>query len=101
MVNVTPEVNNRAVLIVGNQNGVMVVKGSIVPAGEAVTPTAALGQMALKPGHSIELSKLPNAGTEWERAHHSAVKNAPKNMTSEKMNQLILQRKDRSILCPY
>ena len=35
---------------------------------------------------------LPNAGTEWIRAHHSAVKNAPKNITSEKMNQLMLQR---------
>jgi hypothetical protein len=35
------------------------------------------------------------------RAHHSAVKNAPKNITSEKMNQLMLQRNDRSILWPY
>jgi hypothetical protein len=44
---------------------------------------------------------LPSAGTEWARAHHSAEKNAPKNMTSEKMNQLMLQRNDRSILRPY
>jgi hypothetical protein len=29
------------------------------------------------------------------------VKKAPKNITSEKMNQLMLQRKDRSILRPY
>jgi hypothetical protein len=35
------------------------------------------------------------------RIHHSAVKNAPKNITSEKMNQLMLQRNDRSILRPY
>jgi hypothetical protein len=43
----------------------------------------------------------PKAGTECARAHQRAVKNAPKNITSEKMNQLMLQRYDRSILCPY
>jgi hypothetical protein len=31
-------------------------------------------------------------GTECERAHHKAEKKAPKNITSEKMNQLMLQR---------
>ena len=40
-------------------------------------------------------------GTEWARAHHKAEKKAPKNITSEKMNQLMLQRNERSILRPY
>ena len=101
MVRVTPEVSSSAVLMVGNQNGPMVWKGSTMPAGEAVAPAATLGQTALKSGQSSALSRLPRAGTEWVRAHHSAVKKAPKNITSEKMNQLMLQRKDRSILCPY
>ena len=101
MVKVTPELKSKAVLIVGNQNGPMVVNGSMMPAGEAVTPAARLGQTDLKPGHKSALSKLPSAGTECERAHHRALKKAPKNMTSEKMNQLMLQRKDRSILRPY
>ena len=64
-----------------------------VTAGEAVAPGAwLLGQTASKPGHRIEFSKLPSAGTECTRAHHKAVKKAPKNITSEKMNQLMLQR---------
>src|SRR5947209_13436002 len=33
--------------------------------------------------------------------HHSAVKKAPKNITAEKMNQLMLQRKEMSTLRPY
>jgi len=98
MVSVTPEVNSSAVLIVGSQKGPTVWKGSMMPAGDAVTPAAMLGQTALKSGHSSALSRLPSAGTECERAHHRAVKNAPKNITSEKMNQLMLQRYDRSIL---
>ena len=89
---VTPDVNNSAVLIVGSQNGPMVVKGSTIPAGDAVAPTARLGQTALNSGHKRALSKLPNAGTECALAHHNAVKNAPKNITSEKMNQVMLQR---------
>ncbi len=59
-----------------------------------------LGQTAWKLGQSSALSRLPRAGTEWVRVHHRAVKNAPKNITSEKMNQLMLQRKDRSTLYP-
>jgi hypothetical protein len=57
-----------------------------------VAPAATLGQTALKSGHSSAFSRLPNAGTECARAHHRAVKKAPKNITSEKMNQLMLQR---------
>jgi hypothetical protein len=92
LVKVTPEVNNKAVLIVGKGQGPMVLNGSTMPAGDAVAPATALGQTALKSGHSSEFSRLPKAGTECERAHHSAVKKAPKNITSEKMNQLMLQR---------
>src|SRR6218665_191784 len=101
MVSVTPELSSSAVLIVGSQNGPTVWKGSTMPAGEAVAPAAMLGQTALKSGQSMALSRLPRAGTECARAHHSAVKKAPKNITSEKMNQLMLQRYDSSILCPY
>ena len=100
MVKVTPEVNNKAVLMVGNQNGVMVWKGSTMPAGDAVAPAAKVGQTALKSGHKSAFSKLPNAGNECERAHHKAEKKAPKNITSEKMNQVMLQRYDKSILRP-
>src|SRR5262245_6964489 len=101
MVSVTPDVSSSAVLIVGSQNGVIVWNGSITSAGEAVAPGATLGHTALKSGHSSALSTPPRAGTECERIHHSAVKKAPKNITSEKMNQLMLQRKERSILRPY
>src|SRR3954468_9496431 len=92
MVSVTPEDSSSAVLIVGSQNGVIVWNGSMMLAGEAVAPGATLGHTALKSGHSRPLSTLPRAGTECPRIHHSAVKKAPKNITSEKMNQLMLQR---------
>src|SRR3989344_3975391 len=101
MVSVTPEVSSKAVLMVGSQKGPTVWKGSTMPAGEPVTPAARLGQTALKSGHSSALSRLPRAGTECERAHHRAVKNAPKNITSEKMNQLMLQRYYRSVVSPH
>jgi len=78
--------------MVGSQNGPTVWKGSMIPAGDAVAPTANVGHTALKSGHSRAFSRLPRAGTECARAHHSAVKKAPKNITSEKMNQLMLQR---------
>src|SRR5437870_3266517 len=101
MVTVTPEESSSAVLIVGSQNGVIVWKGSTMLAGDAVAPAASEGHTALKSGHSTALSTPPSAGTECERIHHRAVKNAPKNITSEKMNQLMLQRKEISTLWPY
>src|SRR6478752_1200127 len=113
MVMVTPEVSSSAVLTVGSEpmmeaqmpppiiSGFIAVKGSMMSAGEAVTPAARLGHTALKSGQSSAFSRLPRAGSECARAHHKAVKKAPKNITSEKMNQLMLQRKDRSILRPY
>src|SRR3990167_2493250 len=100
MVSVTPEVSSKAVLMVGSQKGPTVWKGSTMPAGEPVTPAARLGQTALKSGHSSALSRLPSAVTACERPPHRAVQNAPKNLASEKMNQLMLQRYDRSILWP-
>src|SRR5688500_12547963 len=100
MVSVTPDDSSSAVLMVGSQNGVIVWKGSMMFAGEAVTPAATLGHTALKSGHSSAFSSPPKAGTECERIHHKAVKKAPKNITSEKMNQLMAQRYDRSTLWP-
>ena len=78
--------------MVGSQNGPTVLNGSTIPAGDAVAPATTLGHTALKSGHRMPFSRLPSAGTECARAHHSAVKNAPKNITSEKMNQLMPQR---------
>src|SRR3982751_5760113 len=101
MVSVTPELSSSAVLMVGSQKGPTVWKGSTMSAGEPVAPAAMVGHTALKSGQSKALSRLPSAGSECVRAHHSAVKNAPKNMTSEKMNQLMLQRNERSTLWPY
>jgi hypothetical protein len=72
----------------------------MMPAGEAVAPAAIEGHTALKSGQSSEFSRPPSAGTECERNHHNAVKKAPKNITSEKMNQLMLQRNDKSTLWP-
>src|SRR5688572_23321841 len=92
IVSVTPEVSSSAVLIVGSGHGPMVWNGSTVPAGEAVAPGATLGHTARKSGHSSEWSRLPSEGTEYTRAQNSAPKNAAKNITSEKMNQLMLQR---------
>ena len=89
---VTPEDSSSAVLMVGNQKGPTVWKGSTMSAGDAVAPAATLGQTALKSGQSNAFSRSPSAGTECTRAHHRAVKKAPKNMTSEKMNQLMAQR---------
>ena len=97
IVSVTPEVSSNAVLMVGNGHGPMVVNGSTMPAGDAVKPACALGQTALKSGHSTALSRLPRLGTACTRVHHRAPKNAPKNITSEKMNQLMLQRNDTSM----
>jgi hypothetical protein len=68
-----------------------------VPAGEAVAPGISLGQTALKSGHSSWLSRLPSAGITWARAQNRAPKKAAKNITSEKMNQLMLQRKEASM----
>jgi hypothetical protein len=97
MVSVRPEVSSSAVLMVGSGHGPMVVKGSTVPAGDAVMPPPALGHTALKSGHSSWWSKLPSMGTECTRAQYSAPKKAAKNITSEKMNQLMLQRNDTSM----
>src|ERR1043165_1637429 len=101
MVSVAPGVSSGALLIVGIGHGPMVVKGSTVPAGEAVAPACTLGQTALKSGHRMAFCRLPSVGTLYSRDQNSAPKKAPKNITSEKMNQLMLQRNDMSILWPY
>src|SRR3990167_5915893 len=101
MVSVRPEVSRIAVLIVGIGQGPIVANGSTVPAGDAVMPPPALGQMALKSGHRIWWSRLPSIGKACARAQYSAPKKAAKNITSEKMNQLMLQRYDTSMRSEY
>src|SRR5437588_12493753 len=60
------------------------------------------GQCEPKPGHSSALlSMLARSGTEYWRTQKSAPKKAPKNITSEKMNQLMPQRNDTSSQRPY
>ncbi|MOA62776.1 hypothetical protein D3C78_1883000 [compost metagenome] len=52
-----------------------------------------MGQAALKSGHSIRRwSMSPSHGVVIVRVYQSAPKNAAKNITSEKMNQLMPQR---------
>ncbi len=51
------------------------------------------GQAPLKPGHSrVWESRVLSHGVETSRVYHSEPKKAEKNMTSEKMNQVMLQR---------
>jgi hypothetical protein len=45
----------------------------------------------------MAFSRLPRLGTDITRAQYSAPKNAAKNITSEKMNQAMLQRNDTSM----
>src|SRR5262245_41151238 len=87
MVMVPPELSRIAVFNVGIGHGPMVANGSTTPAGDAVKPGAALGHTALKSGHSSWWSMSPSIGNEYARAQYNAPKNAPKNITSEKMNQ--------------
>src|ERR1051325_9305360 len=60
------------------------------------------GQCELKPGQTRAFdSMLARSGTEYCRIQNSAPKNAPKNITSEKMNQLMPQRNEASSQRPY
>jgi hypothetical protein len=83
--------------MVGSGQGPILLKGSTVPAGEAVMPGPSLGHRALKSGHSSLCSASPSIGTECTRAQYKAPKKAAKNITSLKMNQPMLQRKDMSM----
>jgi hypothetical protein len=78
--------------MVGSQKGPTVWNGSTMPAGEAVAPAATLGHTALKSGHSRAVFQAAQCGHRVRARPPQAVKNAPKNITSEKMNQLMLQR---------
>ena len=62
-----------------------------------VLPAATLGQMALKSATAAHARSLPSVGTECTRAQYNAPKKAAKNMTSEKMNHDMLQRKETSM----
>ena len=101
IVSVTPEVSSSAVLMVGSGHGPMTENGSTVPAGDAVMPAPAVGQTALKSGHSSWCSRLPSMGKACARAQYRAPKKAAKNMTSLKMNQLMLQRNETSTRSLY
>src|ERR1700712_1636487 len=96
MVSVTPDVSRMAVLSVGMGHGPMVWKGAMVSAGDPVAPACTLGQMAWKSGHRSWWSRLPSIGSAMLRAQNSAPKKEAKNITSEKMNQLMLQRNETS-----
>src|SRR5690606_16059599 len=92
MVSVTPDDSSSAVLMVGSQNGPTVWKCSTTPAGPK------LGHTAWKSGHSSSLwSRSPSHGVVMVRTYQSAPKKPAKNMTSEKMNQLMPQRYERSM----
>src|SRR5438309_9555045 len=95
MVTVTPEESSSIVLIAGMPQA---------PIGEncSMKPGPAEGQCGVKPGHiSALLSMVARSGTEYWRTHQSAPKKAPKNITSEKMNELMPQRNERSSQAPY
>ncbi len=95
IVTVTPEESNSSVLIAGIPHA---------PMGEKLSakPGPAEGQWLVKPGQSWALcSMLARSGTDITRAQKSAPKKAPKNITSEKMNQLMPQRNERSSRPPY
>ena len=65
-------------------------------------PGPAEGQWPEKPGQRVSLwIRSPSSGTEITRAQNSAPKNPAKNMTSEKMNQLMPQRNDMSTCLEY
>src|SRR5436190_13365169 len=88
-VTVTPDESSSSVLIAGMPHACIGVNS-----GGRYGP--AVGQCAAKSGHRSLLSMSPSHGTEYWRAYQRAPKNAAKNITSEKMNQLIAQRKDMS-----
>src|SRR5574337_1217759 len=98
---VTPELRSSAVFTVGSGQGPIAPKGGTMPAGDVVAPATTVGHAERKSGHSSWFSRSPSAGTECTRTQYSAPKKAPKNMTSEKMNQLMLQRNDTSTRREY
>ena len=102
IVSVTPEVSSSAVLI-GRQRPRAHGRERLDDAGRRRRwrRPPALGQTALKSGHSSAFSRLPRLGSACTRAQYSAPKKAPKNITSEKMNQLMLQRNETSMRSLY
>src|SRR4051812_27126593 len=86
-VTVTPEDSSRSVLIAGMPNA-CIGENSDGRYGPVV------GHCAAKSGQISLFSMSPSHGTEYWRAYQSAPKNAAKNMTSEKMNQLMAQRNE-------
>src|SRR4051812_8775279 len=92
---VTPDESSRMVLSAGRPHAAIGVNSSMKPG-------PAEGQCELKPGQSSAFDSIvARSGTEYCRTHQSVPKNAAKNITSEKMNQLIPQRNDKSSQRPY
>src|SRR6185436_8415596 len=95
MVTVTPEESSSSVLIAGMPQAPIGVNFS-------AKPGPAEGQWLVKPGQRYSLcSRVDKSGTDMTRAQKSAPKKPAKNITSEKMNQLMPQRNDRSSQAPY
>src|SRR5580765_7643444 len=94
-VTVTPDVSSSTVLSAGSPQAAMGVNGSVSPGPE-------VGHWPVKLGHSSSwCSRSPSSGTDMRRSQNSAPKKQAKNITSEKMNQLMPQRNDRSSQRPY
>src|SRR4051812_17052112 len=65
-------------------------------------PGPAEGQCGVKPGQTSAFDSIvARSGIEYCRTQNSAPKNAPKNITSERMKKLIPQRNERSSQRPY
>ena len=99
---VTPEDKRRAVLSAGNPQVSTSLKfvENMVPFCPTSPGVLIKGQVALKPSQSSGvntlLSEPPNHGTLSVLAYNKAPKNAAKNITSEKINQLMPHRNDLS-----
>jgi hypothetical protein len=97
-----PEVRRRAVLIAGRPHVSTSLKlvDQVTPFCPTSLGVEIKGQVALNPSQSsgvkILLSAPPSQGTLRTLAYNRAPKNAAKNITSEKMNQLMPHLKDLS-----
>src|SRR5712671_3383709 len=92
---VTPEERSSTVFSAGRPHA---------PIGEncSANPGPAEGQCPVNPGQSSAwCSRSPSSGTDIRRSQNSVPKKQAKNITSEKMNQLIPQRNDKSSQRPY
>jgi hypothetical protein len=96
IVMVRPEVSSSAVFSVGIGQGPMVSKGPPCPRA-----SRGAGHLAGPDGLEVRPQQLvvqaAQCRDDMARAQNRAPKKAAKNITSEKMNQLMLQRKEASM----